>query len=1494
MGHIGRVLAHSTVILVVLLLALAAVTVITGSSDGWLTALLNGPVDLFVGKRAGIHFHTQRLHASWQSGCPVLVELNGAEAALQNEATDHLTVETVRLCGSEVALYNIVAGSEQHERLLTTRDVRANLFTHAAFAEKLAIADRAGRVLVEIDKAELANALLTASGMVALHNPDSGEPVARAGQIQTSSLHLPLQANGELNLARLSATNLQLRLNRAGQPLAELAALQQSGQELAGLAQQAVSSGGKLLGVIHDLALVALLAATAFLTILKWFASSGLHPPRARVLISFVPALVAWGLFFLFRNVSTAAGLVVAAAALGVIAGIVLWQILYRRSREWLSRWEPFALDAFAPAPLMLLLLLWAFELRLPARSIPGSILVSSVELRALNARLAANGFTSEAIIPEANVTALKLILQPGKLALDTATLDRFELNGGDARVQHEAGRELVRTQIQSFAAAGVSVGKEISTGRVRPFAVKDLKMHGGVESGILARHVREFQWLPAEWHGPQQFQLAVSGSLSRKEHLQFGASVELRSRVLDFDATASGDSDSIELTSLRTLKDSPLRIGAATGTITWATGLKTALTMRELGGPGFGVESGNLDASLHGPEFTLGSRWQGANVSFSGFRTSFDSSVFDLAFAEHKFSTAARLSGVTVTGAKNGAQNSWLEADFPSVEAQASGTRSGWKSLAGTASFRIADGAQSVLSADRALRFSVDPSKGAITVPEQTLELQQQMTDMIPRRLGLTLSLAGDPQSMSLQTRIPRLALPDVAPLQIEVDGLQLSSQWRRGNSSELRFSSGWNRLVLPATAGDWTLKDIAKARVETDGTATRALLKQLDALRQRASGFHFEPERWFRVEGSTEDGARLLLIQGRQGGGARISPVVDTRRLRIKRGRIAESAIHVQASGIRTLDGHGNLSTAVDWKAIGDSSNLAVHVPGNDGAGLLDATFQRHPGWLRFTLDKPLSLARFIPEVQPFLSQAGINLSEFEIGATVSQLDAQADLAGSDWTRLVAQVETAPGPLFRFSQNSSPANPLDVAVGSNARSRGLHVNLDGGDGTVRVTAEAPGLAVRSEGGTEHANIDADLTATLSHRPAPSPLFSKLRGTVAGVRAAMEGTPRAFPVNSEEKPPLAWKLKLSDDASEAPVLTVGRDRLKLRLHADPSFVSLGSTRLDFSSSVAADLSLQEDQLILDAFMRIGYDLRLKGRGMHQADVKLPVLIAIGDVLQPVNAPHGPLWDSQRYSAFWDRYRAAVNATIASNDPWQSTQVALGPVEIEELSVAPPLRATIQLSKDAVQVDLPLKGTFLYGDSVGTLQFQSRWAGDEAMLDSFLGWSFQNAQAEALRIATGFGYQPLVQDRMGLSLAASARGLALSRRVLEAALADPGKFNQFDKMALDLDVRSVPGSTGRLQLESDFDVKRMNNLMRQIASDIQLTFPPEVISWERARLRLLLKDGALENNAPVVALTGVEGVRNSLAQFSGSLRLFAGRGPKTPLQDVVHTLMLFR
>jgi hypothetical protein len=133
---------------------------------------------------------------------------------------------------------------------------------------------------------------------------------------------------------------------------------------------------------------------------------------------------------------------------------------------------------------------------------------------------------------------------------------------------------------------------------------------------------------------------------------------------------------------------------------------------MREMEGKGFSVASANVDASLHGPEFALDSRVRGANVSFSGYHTYVDSSAFDLALTGHTFSTSARISGLTVSSRKDGAQNSWLEADFPSAQAAASGTRAGWNSLAGTLHFRMVDGEQSVFSMDRPLRFSTVPPR--------------------------------------------------------------------------------------------------------------------------------------------------------------------------------------------------------------------------------------------------------------------------------------------------------------------------------------------------------------------------------------------------------------------------------------------------------------------------------------------------------------------------------------------------------------------------------------------------------------------------------------------------------------------------------------------------------------------------------------------------------------------------------------------------------------
>ncbi len=297
MRHIGRVLAHIVIILPIVLLAFAALTVMTGSSDGWLTLLVNGPLVRILGERAGLRFHAQLLHAAWQSGCPVLLELSGAEVTFQNAAA-HAAVQRTRLCGGEVILHAIVAGSPQHERLLATQEVQANLFTHSAFAERLDMADRAGRVLLGVDKAELAEPghSLAALDLAVLEDRDSGEPFVRAERIQTSSFHLPSQMNGDLTLAHLSATNLQLRWNRAGQIGERLLALRDSGQELAGFAQQAMLSSRKLLIVIRDLTYFALLAATVFVTILKWLASAGLRRRGVRVLITFVPAFVAYGL----------------------------------------------------------------------------------------------------------------------------------------------------------------------------------------------------------------------------------------------------------------------------------------------------------------------------------------------------------------------------------------------------------------------------------------------------------------------------------------------------------------------------------------------------------------------------------------------------------------------------------------------------------------------------------------------------------------------------------------------------------------------------------------------------------------------------------------------------------------------------------------------------------------------------------------------------------------------------------------------------------------------------------------------------------------------------------------------------------------------------------------------------------------------------------------------------------------------------------------------
>jgi hypothetical protein len=58
-------------------------------------------------------------------------------------------------------------------------------------------------------------------------------------------------------------------------------------------------------------------------------------------------------------------------------------------------------------------------------------------------------------------------------------------------------------------------------------------------------------------------------------------------------------------------------------------------------------------------------------------------------------------------------------------------------------------------------------------------------------------------------------------------------------------------------------------------------------------------------------------------------------------------------------------------------------------------------------------------------------------------------------------------------------------------------------------------------------------------------------------------------------------------------------------------------------------------------------------------------------------------------------------------------------------------------------------------------------------------------------------------------------------------------------------------------------------------------------------MNIRLKDGVIENDVPILVLTGMQGARNNLAQLSGTLRLFAGRDRSTPFQDIVHSMLVF-
>ena len=192
------------------------------------------------------------------------------------------------------------------------------------------MADRAGRVLFAVDKGELAK--LTVAADI--------RPVLPARSDSRDQRHAPSRCKlaHSIAIARSSQPRasrcwqLRYEWNHANQTLNIVAPGKRGA--FTRFAQQALASA-KLLIVIRHLALWALLATTVFRHVLKWLASPGM-PQAMQVLISCLRHFVAYGLFFLFRQISTAAGLV-AVAALRTIFAITRCQIYYRRNDAWLK-----------------------------------------------------------------------------------------------------------------------------------------------------------------------------------------------------------------------------------------------------------------------------------------------------------------------------------------------------------------------------------------------------------------------------------------------------------------------------------------------------------------------------------------------------------------------------------------------------------------------------------------------------------------------------------------------------------------------------------------------------------------------------------------------------------------------------------------------------------------------------------------------------------------------------------------------------------------------------------------------------------------------------------------------------------------------------------------------------------------------------------------------------------------------------------------------------
>ena len=811
------------------------------------------------------------------------------------------------------------------------------------------------------------------------------------------------------------------------------------------------------------------------------------------------------------RAVSLCTLFFLSAGASLAMAAVLRWRVYTRKSgaEEWYQRWNPFAADA-AAFVLVTFLLVQGFAVSLPG--LPSGLYVDRLTVADSELRLQIDRCGEPIHVqleaPQTEVSGVKVPLPTGS----DATLD-FAIAGIEILTSSitlasgsEGNDELALLSVAETAVDDVHVVVDIEEARVEDVRA-GLRLSGELESKSLREDLQRVRFLKSRAkelststfalalqlsrsggqgaavgevpaYDPNDAQFVTHGSLVvalTACTLEYTTRTRLRPGGLDLAISADGDTEAVNIRSIRSTGDSRVKVTGGSGTVSLGDAIVSELRLH-------GLEAALRDSQAHVASAELDAAVPISCGSDAGQRFGAIVNKVILENAERRVdvgsatvgfrlgggtqdrtvSLETRLEDLEVKGFRSDAadpdnRKQWLTLGIPATDLRVSGTTTAEmipREFDGEVSLSVtrpnADSQQTPSTAfklDRPLRVSANLWQGRIDVPEQSLVLEQSVVPQLPSQVPVEFSLHGDiGGKLNGNARIEQFVL-DLAPAQVLLNDLNVTAElaWTdEGLQPTASLRSALNHVKLPSLPGSFQLGMIAKLDLKTQGTIRGLPLDEatvyfpdLPSLCTDLPSLDLNP---FRLEGewSAHDEVPFLRILGEgealsevlirlpsgEAGdlqvqigpdrGLRIEEASNLiERLSVPGARFQGLDAQLNLTGIHTLDGQGNLNISTDLALSDLLLELSTSIAEADDPPLLGLDLKRSESRIEQALSGDLLLDELTPAVTPFLGQFGCNLDWITPQAKIRRLAGELEFSDQELSKFEINVDVAPGKL-------------------------------------------------------------------------------------------------------------------------------------------------------------------------------------------------------------------------------------------------------------------------------------------------------------------------------------------------------------------------------------------------------------------------------------------------------------------------------------------------